>query len=71
MSSKYKIIGVDNSKKMLDLAKRKIHKKLKNNKNVKATFINKDLNKLKFKSSNLILSILVFPFLNFNERSKK
>ncbi len=68
ISTKYKIIGVDNSKKMLDLAKRKIRRKLRSNKNVKTEFINKDLNKLKFKNSNLILSILVFPFLNYNQR---
>ena len=35
---------VDNSKKMLDLAKRKIRRKLRSNKNVKTEFINKDLN---------------------------
>ncbi len=68
ISTKYKIIGVDNSKKMLDLAKRKIRRKLRSNKNVKTEFVNKDLNKLKFKNSNLILSILVFPFLNYNQR---
>lgn len=68
ISTKYSIIGIDNSKKMLDLAQKKIHKKLKKNKKIKAKFFNSDLNKIKLKKSNLILSILVFPFFNYNQR---
>jgi tRNA (cmo5U34)-methyltransferase len=67
ISTKFSIIGMDNSKKMINLAKKKISKKIKN-KNIKAKFILKDLNKIKLKKSNLILAILVFMFFNYKQR---
>ncbi len=67
ISTKFSIVGIDNSKKMLDLARKKISKKIKKKK-IKAKFILQDLNKIKLKRSNLILAILVFMFFNFKQR---
>ena len=69
ITSKFTIIGIDNSKKMLNLAKKKISEI--NNKNVKIKLINTNLeNKIKFKKSNLIYSILLFPFIPFDKKNK-
>lgn len=71
ITTNFKIIGIDNSKKMLELAKKKISKK-KNNKrnyNIKFTKFNLE-NEFKFKKSNLIYSILLFPFLSFEKKKK-
>lgn len=67
ISTKFSIVGIDNSKKMLELARKKISKKIKKKK-IKAKFILQDLNKIKLKRSNLILAILVFMFFNFKQR---
>ena len=67
ISTKFKIIGVDNNQKMLDLAKKKVSK-LKNN-NVEIEFSNIDLtSNVEFEKSNLFYSILFFPFLNYKRR---
>ncbi len=67
ISTKYKIIGIDNNQKMLDLARQKIHK-LKNN-DVEIEFRNIDLTaKIEFEKSNLFYSVLLFPFLNYEKR---
>ena len=65
ISTKFSIVGIDNSKKMLDLARKKFQKIKKK---IKAKFILQDLNKIKLKRSNLILAILVFMFFNFKQR---
>ena len=67
ISTKFKIIGIDNNQKMLDLAKQKVNK-LKNN-NVEIEFSNIDLtSNIEFQKSNLFYSILFFPFLNYKRR---
>tara|TARA_B100001750_G_scaffold213013_1_gene195205 strand:+ start:844 stop:1572 length:729 start_codon:yes stop_codon:yes gene_type:complete len=67
ISTKYKIIGIDNNQKMLDLARQKVHK-LKNN-DVEIEFRNIDLTaKIEFEKSNLFYSVLLFPFLNYEKR---
>ena len=67
ISTKFSVIGVDNSKKMLELAKRKINKKIKRKK-IEVKLILKDLNEIKLKKSNLVLAILVFMFFNYKQR---
>ena len=61
-------MGFDNSQKMIELAKRKTSKILKNNKRVKVDFQRKDITKINLKKSNLIISVLLFPFLNLEQR---
>tara|TARA_B100001093_G_C26677537_1_gene948973 strand:+ start:219 stop:935 length:717 start_codon:yes stop_codon:yes gene_type:complete len=69
ITSKFTIIGIDNSKKMLNLAKKKISEM--DNKNIKIKFINSNLEKkIKLKKSNLIYSILLFPFIPFDKKNK-
>ena len=69
VSTKYKIVGIDNSQRMLDLAKEKIAKV--ENRNVEVIFENIDLTKdLQFEKSNLFYSILLFPFINYENRRK-
>ncbi len=66
VTNNYKIIGYDTSRKMLDLAKKKLSNKKKN-----IQFKCVDVLKIKkFGKSNLFISILLFPFLNYNERKK-
>lgn len=60
------IIGVDNSKKMIQIAKRKTSK-VKNN---KINFIYDDLFNVKFKKSNFIFCGLLMPFFNKIEQKK-
>ena len=67
ISTKYKIIGIDNNQKMLDLAKKKVHK-LKND-DVEIEFSNIDLtSNIEFEKSNLFYSILLFPFFSYEKR---
>lgn len=67
ISTSFSIIGIDNSEKMITLAKKKI-KKL-NKRNIKVELRNDDIKKnIKFKKSNLFYSILLFPFFNYNQR---
>lgn len=63
------LIGIDQSSKMLDIARKK-NKKL-NNKFLKVAYKKADLTKIKkLKKTNLILSILTLPFLNIMQRKK-
>ena len=57
--------GYDLSSAMIKIAKEKNKKFLK-----KTKFLVSDINKIKFKKSDLILSILTFPFLNSTSRIK-
>ena len=67
ISTNFSIIGIDNNKKMIKLAKDKVNQF--NKKNIKITFEHKDLNKIKtFKKSNLFYSILIFPFFSYQQR---
>jgi len=67
ISTKFKIIGIDNNQKMLDLGKKKVNR-LKNN-NVEIQFSNIDLTSdIEFEKANLFYSILLFPFLNYERR---
>ena len=68
ISTKFSIMGFDNSQKMIELAKRKTSKIIKNNKRVKVDFQRKDITKINLKKSNLIISVLLFPFLNLDQR---
>ena len=63
---KLNIFGIDNSKKMIEIAKKKTSK-VKNN---KIYFICNDLFKVKFKKSNLIFCSLLMPFFNSIEQKK-
>ena len=69
VSNNYKIIGYDTSKRMIDLAKKKVNSsKLKKR---KIKFICKNvLDIQKFEKSSLFISILLFPFLKLSERKK-
>ena len=58
---------VDIDKKMLRKAREKIKKK--RDKSFKFNFLEKDINKLNFKKSNLIISFLTTPFLSSSERN--
>jgi tRNA (cmo5U34)-methyltransferase len=64
---KFKIIGVDNQKEMINLAKKRFKK---NTLNKKIKFINQNILKLKLKNSNLIISCLLLNFLSKNNQSK-
>lgn len=67
ITSKFKIIGIDNSARMIELAKKKISKI--NKRGIDIKFENLDLTKkIKLKKSNLIYSILLFPFLNYEQQ---
>ena len=68
ISTKFSIMGFDNSQKMIELAKRKTSKIIKNNERVKVNFQCKDITKINLKKSNLIISFLLFPFLNSEQR---
>ena len=69
ISTNFKIIGIDNSKKMISIAKKKT--RIFNNKNIKLDFKIEDLTQnIRFRKSNLFYSILLFPFFNFNQRTK-
>ncbi len=69
VSNNYKIIGYDASKRMIDLAKKKVRSsKLKKR---KINFICKNVLDIKrFEKSNLFISILLFPFLKLSERKR-
>lgn len=69
INTKFTLIGFDQNKRMIDVAKKKI-KKIKN-KNIKYVFQKKNILKINnFKKANLFYSVLLFPFLNLNERNK-
>ena len=69
ISTSFTIIGIDNSEKMIDLAKKKT--KRLNKRNIKIEFLNEDITKkIKFQKSNLFYSILLFPFFNYSQRLK-
>lgn len=70
ISTKFSIVGFDNSQKMIELAKKKVLNLKSKNKKVKIEFKHKDINKIKLKKSNLIISVLLFPFLNLEQREK-
>ncbi len=69
VSYNYKIIGYDTSRRMIDLAKKKVSSsKLKSG---RIKFVCKSvLDIKKFRKSSLFISILLFPFLKLNERKK-
>jgi len=69
VSNNCKIIGYDTSKRMIDLAKKKVRSpKLKKR---KINFVCKNVLDIKrFEKSNLFISILLFPFLKLSERKK-
>ena len=67
ISTKFSIVGFDNSQKMIELAKKKVLNLKSKNKKVKIEFKHKDINKIKLKKSNLIISVLLFPFLNLED----
>ena len=70
ISTKYKIIGYDTSAKMIQLAKKKLSFNKYNKKN-KIELKCKNVLKInKFEKSNLFISMLLFPFLNYEERKK-
>jgi tRNA (cmo5U34)-methyltransferase len=69
ITSKIRIIGIDNNKKMLELAKKKISKDRRKNININFMKFNLE-KKFKFKKSNLIYSILLFPFLSFEHKKQ-
>lgn len=69
LNNSIELIGIDQSSKMLQIAKKKNKKSL--NKYLKVTYFKKDLTKIKsLKKNNLIISILTLPFLNLSERKK-
>ena len=69
VSNKTKIIGIDSNKMMIDLAKKKVRLKLNDKKKFTVEFKVDDLLKIKkFEKSNLFISILLFPFINLQER---
>ena len=60
----FKYIGIDNSKQMIKLAKKKIKKK-------NIIFKTGEINNILFKkNSDLFISLLLFPFLKLDERQK-
>ncbi len=66
-----KIIGVDTGKKMISLARKKINvnKQKKNKISVQLKWA--DINKIKkFKKADLFILVLIFPFLNYENRKK-
>tara|TARA_Y100000389_G_scaffold188076_1_gene210210 strand:+ start:35913 stop:36653 length:741 start_codon:yes stop_codon:yes gene_type:complete len=68
LSNNYKIIGYDTSKRMIDLAKKKVRLSKKKR---KINFVCKSVLDIKrFEKSNLFISILLFPFLKLSERKK-
>ena len=78
VSNKVKMIGIDSNKQMIKIAKSKLilqKKLLKRQKDdlikTQIEFQCKDLLKIdNFQKSNLFISILLFPFLNYGERKK-
>ena len=62
LSNSIKIYGVDKEKHMLKIAESKL-KKLKIKKNIKISFIKKDVLKINLKQNNLTICSLLFPFL--------
>jgi len=68
LSTKFDIIGIDNSDKMLELADSRI-RNIRNNR-ISVTFKNQDLTKnLKLNRCSLVISILLFPFLSSDDRN--
>ena len=68
ISTKFNIIGIDNSDKMLELADSRI-RNIRNNR-ISVTFKNQDLTKnLKLNRCSLVISILLFPFLSSDDRN--
>ena len=67
-TSKIEFNCIDIDKNMLIEGKKKISKV--KNKFSKFKFVNKDLNKISFKESNLIISFLTTPFLSQKDRLK-
>ena len=69
INTKFNLIGYDQNKKMIELAKKKI-KQIKIKKKISLQFNVKDIIKIKkFKRANLFYSILLFPFLKFKEKN--
>lgn len=69
--TKFKIIGYDSSKQMINLAQKKLNlKKLKKN-GINVLLKTSDILKVKkFEKSDLFLSILLFPFIDIDNREK-
>tara|TARA_B100000767_G_scaffold275240_1_gene311188 strand:- start:1439 stop:2173 length:735 start_codon:yes stop_codon:yes gene_type:complete len=68
LNNNIEVIAIDQSRKMLEIAKNK-NKKVNNKKNLNISYKKKDLTKIiSFKKSNLIISILTLPFLNYAQR---
>ena len=78
ISNKVKMIGIDSNKQMIKIAKSKLmlQKKIfKKQKNIiskpEIEFLCRDILKINsFQKSNLFISILLFPFLNYAQRKK-
>ena len=69
IDTKFKLIGFDQNKKMIELAKNKI-KKINSKKKISIFFKKKDIVKIKkFNKANLFYSVLLFPFLKFSEKN--
>jgi tRNA (cmo5U34)-methyltransferase len=69
IDTNFTLIGYDDNKKMINLAKKKV-KKIKKT-NGKFVFQKKNILKIKkFKKANLFYSVLLFPFLGLTERNK-
>ena len=69
INTKFNLIGYDQNKKMIELAKKKI-KQIKIKKKISLQFKVKDIIKIKkFKKANLFYSILLLPFLRFKEKN--
>lgn len=69
--TKFEIIGLDSSKKMIDLAKKKLNLKKLKKEGVNISLKTLDILKIKkFKKSDLFLSVLLFPFINIHNREK-
>ena len=69
--TQFKIVGYDSSKKMIDLAKKKINIKKLKKEGIDISLKTSDILKIKkFKKSDLFLSILFFPFINLSNREK-
>ena len=67
LSHSIEIYGVDREEHMLKIAETKL-KKLKVKKNIKISFIKKDVLKLSLKQNNLTICSLLFPFFCANQQ---
>ena len=66
IKTKFRVVGVDQNKLMIRLAKQKLKKYKRNNLNL----ISSDLKNFKLKKCNLVISVLIFPFLSLSIRNK-